>query len=198
MSLDAGLYLVPEGYLAAVVTHLETTAVAVPDSLFPDDVSIEKDVPSVERYRSLFRAIGAPWLWTSRLKLSDADLAEILSHQDVEVWLLRRNGIDIGVVELDFRVAGECELAFFGLIPTETGGGLGKAMMSFAQKRGFSRPIKRFHLHTCTLDSPKAVPFYLASGLRPTRREVEIFEDPRLAGYLGEATAPQHPLINPK
>ena len=53
----------------------------------------------------------------------------------------------------------------------------------------------RFWLHTCNLDSPQALPFYIRSGFRPYRYAVEIQEDPRLAGLLPRDAAPHIPLI---
>jgi hypothetical protein len=50
-------------------------------------------------------------------------------------------------------------------------------------------------LHTCTLDHPRAVPFYLRSGFRPFKREIEIFDDPRALGKLPRDAAPDVPLF---
>ena len=88
------------------------------------------------------------------------------------------------MLELDFRDPGACELAFFGLTAAMQRRGVGRAMMRVAVDRAFAKPIERLLVHTCTLDSPAALPFYLRSGFRAVRREVEIFADPRLGGLL--------------
>jgi hypothetical protein len=46
--------------------------------------------------------------------------------------------------------------------------------MNRAIERAWSRPIRRFWAHTCTLDHPSALGFYKRSGFRPFRRQVEI------------------------
>ena len=45
--------------------------------------------PDPEWYRGLFRRIGADWLWTSRLRLPDEDLARVIRRTGVEVYTLR-------------------------------------------------------------------------------------------------------------
>jgi hypothetical protein len=49
-------------------------------------------------------------------------------------------------------------------------------------------------VHTCTLDGPSALPFYMAQGFVPYARFVEVFPDPRGLGLLGEE-APQVPVL---
>ncbi len=56
-----------------------------------------------------------------------------------------------------------------------------------------SRPL--LTVHTCTLDSPVALPFYLSCGFRAVRREVDVFPDPRCDGVLPTDSAPQMPLL---
>ncbi|WP_431358158.1 GNAT family N-acetyltransferase [Sulfitobacter albidus] len=75
------------------------------------------------------------------------------------------------------------------------GTGAGRALMNTAITHAFARPIARFHVHTCTLDSPQAVAFYIRSGFIPTRRQVEIADDPRITGLHPDTSAPQIPLI---
>ncbi len=87
-------------------------------------------------------------------------------HPDVEAYALVENGTDIGLLELDFRVEGEAELAYFGLVPGTTGKGIGRSLMDEAIRRAFGRPIRRFFVHTCSLDHPGAVSFYVRSGFR--------------------------------
>src|SRR3954447_19478633 len=89
--------------------------------------------PQPERYRALFRLVGAPWLWFSRLILDDAHLAEIIQHPKVELHsVIDENGSEVGILELDFREAHECELAFLGLVPELSGQGHGKWLLAEA------------------------------------------------------------------
>ena len=195
MSLGAGLYPVPAGHLAAVITDFEMTARVMDDMPFPNGVTASKETVNLTAYRELFRAIGTPWLWTSRLLLNDEDLQKAIGDPKVETWIIRRDGDEIGLIELDFKTERQCELSFFGVIPSEMGQGLGKPMMAMAQSRAFAASIDRLYLHTCTLDSPRAVGFYQSSGFRAVSRTVQIFEDPRPTGLLPADTAPNQPAI---
>ena len=65
--------------------------------------------PGIAWYRALYRAIGEEWLWTSRLRKSDAELAALLNAEGVEVYALTSEEQDCGLLELDFRIAGEGE-----------------------------------------------------------------------------------------
>src|SRR5205823_3647873 len=119
-------------------------------------------------YRTLFQRIGTPWLWYSRLTLDDGALAAIIEDPLVEISAVTdRNGVEIGLLELDFRSAGECEIAFFGLVPELTGKGHGRWLMAQAVALAWSRPIARLWVHTCSLDHPSALSFYRAQGFVP-------------------------------
>lgn len=146
-------------------------------------------------YRLLFRAVGAEWLWFSRLRLPDAALAEILNDSQVEAYAVHDGRDAVGLLELDFRAPGECELAFFGLAASHVGQGAGRWLMQEATTRAWARGITRFHVHTCTLDHPDAVAFYVRSGFSPYKREVEIAPDPRLTGELPRHVGAHAPVI---
>lgn len=198
--LADGAYDVPAGMIAAVVTHLEMTAPPVPSSArLPAGVVLRQiETPEIDWYRDLFTRVGAlDWLWLSRLRMPPSELASILADSRVELRALEIGGRAEGLLELDFREDGACELAFLGLTQVAQGRGAGRAMMAVAIGRAFARPIDRLHVHTCTLDSPVALPFYLRSGFRAVRREVEVFHDPRLSGLLPGSAAPSQPVIRP-
>ena len=154
-----------------------------------------------ERYRLLYRRIGAPWLWWSRLALDDAALAAIIHDPAVELYAVTdRARVEIGMLEVDFRVPGACEIAFFGFVPKATGHGFGKWLMRRALQRAWFRnegagEVERVWVHTCTLDDPRAVAFYGAQGFVPHARFVEVFRDPRAAGLLPADMGALHPLI---
>nr|WP_095589889.1 GNAT family N-acetyltransferase [Actibacterium ureilyticum] len=196
--LSEGFHDVPAGCVAAVVTHLEMRAPPAPRPA-PDlpGLSFHRiQAPGTDWYRALYARVGAQdWLWFSRLAMAEAALAVILKDPDVEVYTLRRDGQDLALLELDFRVPGECELAFFGVAPELIGTGAGRGLMTHAIARAWARPIRRFHVHTCTLDHPAALGFYIRSGFTPTRRQIEIAPDPRLGGTLPDDAAPQVPIL---
>jgi hypothetical protein len=50
-------------------------------------------------------------------------------------------------------------------------------------------------VHTCTLDHPDALAFYLRSGFHAYARRVEVADDPRLTGLIPRAVAAHVPII---
>jgi len=195
--LKDGYWKVPPGRLASVVTYLEMTA---PPVLPPpgQDVwpVVRVESPDLDWYRKLYRAVGEPWLWFSRLRMTDAQLASILHHPAVEVHALRVDGADKGLLELDCRTPPDIEIQYFGVTPDLIGRGAGSQLMRCALERAWSLHPRRLHLHTCTLDHPGALKFYLKWGFRPWKRAVEVAPDPRLTGDAPPAAAPHIPLIS--
>ncbi|MBA3835847.1 MAG: GNAT family N-acetyltransferase, partial [Sphingomonas sp.] len=96
---------------------------------------------------------------------------------------------------LDFRAAGQCELAFIGLVPELAGEGHGRWLLAEAVSRAWRQGIERVHVHTCTLDHPAALGAYRRAGFVAYRRAIELFSDPRLRGILPRDCAPQVPLV---
>ncbi len=199
MDLANGFYDVPAGRVATVVTHLEMRQRASPRATaVPQGVSIRRvDQPDASWYRDLYRRVGEDWLWFSRLKMEVQALERIIRSSDVEIHALVAGGRDEGLLELDFREPGACELVFFGVTRLLIGSGAGRLLMNEAISRAWARPIDRFWVHTCTLDHPGALVFYERSGFRTTRQQIEIADDPRLAGLLPRTAAPHVPMCGP-
>ena len=196
---EPGLYAVPPGKIAAVVTWLEMTRPPeLPVPRAPEGFALARlERPEPGHYLRLFRAVGARWLWFSRLALEAVELRQILEDPRVEVHAVRHGEREIGLLELDFRPGQECELAFLGLTDAYQGRGLGRWLIEEAIARAFARPVRRLFVHTCTLDHPGALAFYRRAGFRAYARSVEIADDPRLRGLLPEEAAPQVPLLRP-
>jgi GNAT superfamily N-acetyltransferase len=197
-TLAPGTVAVPPGHLATIVTSLEMLR-PPPSRLgrpFPPGLALaplERADP--ETYRSLYREVGADWLWFSRLTLAEDALTAILADDDVEIFALRQDGRNVGMLELDFRQPGTCELVFLGLTGDAVGTGIGRTLMNAAIGRAWARPIARFWVHTCTLDHPGALAFYRRSGFVPFAVHVEVAPDPRLDGTLPRYCAPHVPLL---
>ena len=188
---------VPDGKIAAVVTHLQMFERPTPRAV-PQVAAelVEHDRPDLDWYRDLFMRVGGTdWMWFSRLGLTDADLTAILHRDDVWIYSVRVDGRDEGMLELDFRIPNDCELGYFGLTAAMVGTGAGRWLMEHALDKAWSQPIDRFHVHTCTLDSPQALPFYMRSGFTAYARQIEIADDPRKIGVLPADSAPQEPII---
>ncbi|WP_066799084.1 GNAT family N-acetyltransferase [Sphingomonas soli] len=192
-----GLTPVPGDQLAAVSTAMEMVERPRPRPLPPSPFRLSHWVaPESEPYLALFRRVGAPWLWYSRLAMDDARLRVLLDDPKIEIYAaVDRAGIEIGMIELDFRVEGTCGLAYFGLVPELTGKGHGNWLMAHALAFAWRKQVRRVWVHTCTLDHPNALPFYRRHGFVPTKRTLETFPDPRLLGLLPMDTAPQIPVL---
>jgi GNAT superfamily N-acetyltransferase len=184
---------IPDGQVGAVVTYLEMTARPKPRPLPAAPLRLERwRDPDPARYRLLFRRVGGKWLWFSRLTMSEdklrGEIAEV--HAVVDP-----TGVEVGMVELDFRTAGECLIRFLGLVPELAGRGHGKWLFAQTLALAWRPGVEIVRVNTCSLDHPAALPAYLAAGFRAVRRAFESFPDPRLTGLLPEDVAPQLPLL---
>jgi GNAT superfamily N-acetyltransferase len=195
--LSDGFHDVPRGKVAMVVTDLEMTTPQSRECARPDGLDFGPLEVTADTYRDLFCRIGAPWLWFSRMVLDDAALNVILNDDQVHLYTLRKNGQPKALLELDFRTKSTCELAYFGVTPELIGKGAGAYLMDRAIELAFAAPIQRFHLHTCTIDSPQALGFYQRSGFLPIRQQIEIADDPRLTMGYDRTLAPHVPIFDP-
>jgi GNAT superfamily N-acetyltransferase len=197
LDLPNGYYELPPGKLANIATYLDMKE--LPRRILSDFASDLALVPvggmPVSDYRSHFKAVGKNLLWFSRLLMTDDELQSVLANPAVASYTLQRGDRMLGLLELNFEDMANCELAFFGLVPDAVGNGLGRMLMDEAIRRAFAKPIGRLWLHTCTLDHPAALAFYLRSGFTPYARMVEIHDDPRLQGKLPLEAAPQIPVF---
>ena len=196
MILPDGYSDVPAGKIAAVVTHLEMIA---RPALRPDPPGAwtlrRVEAPGLDWFRDLYRRVGEEWLWISRIRMSDAELAAIIRSPLMEIYALAHEGCDEGLLELDFREPGQCEFVSFGVTEKFVGAGAGRWLMNRALELAWSRPIARLWLHTCTHDHPSAVAFYQRCGFRAFRRQIEIEDDPRLDGTAPRGAAGHVPII---
>lgn len=196
MILPDGYSDVPNGKIAAVVTHLEMTAPPARRADPPGGWTLRKvDAPSLPWYRDIFRRVGEDWLWFSRARMNDAELAAIIHAAEIEVYALVLDGRDEGLLELDFREPGQCELVYFGVTADLIGTGAARFLMNRALERAWSHDVRRVWVHTCTFDHPAAVAFYQRSGFRAFRRQIEVAHDPRLDGTAPRDAAKHVPII---
>jgi GNAT superfamily N-acetyltransferase len=197
MILPDGYSDVPAGKIAAVVTHLEMTErPALPRDPAGAWTLRRVEAPALDWFRELYRRIGEEWLWFSRLRMPDAQLAAIVQSPSAEIYALVLDGRDEGLLHLDFRTAGQCELSMFGVTAKLIGTGAGRWLMNRALELAWSRSVTRVWVHTCSFDHPAALAFYQRSGFRPFRRQIEIADDPRLDGTAPRDVARHVPIID--
>jgi len=185
------------GHIAAVITHLEMHA---PPRLQPEPAGTPYQLrpipkPGLDWYRFLYRTVGENWLWFSRLTLDDEALAKLIHDPAIQVHALRYNGRDAGMLELDARRFPDVEISFLGVVRELIGRGAGRFLLNRALEIAWARSPRRMTVHTCTLDHPRALGFYLRSGFIPYARSVEVADDPRLHGLLPRSAAPQIPIM---
>jgi GNAT superfamily N-acetyltransferase len=200
MILRDGYSDVPTGKVAAVVTHLEMVA---RPTLPPDPVgdwTLRKvGHPGLDWFRELYLRVGSEWLWFARISMADAELAARIQSPQVDVHALVFEGRDEGLLELDFRQAGACEIGMFGVTAKLIGTGAARWLMNRALELAWAqdsaRNVERVWLHTCTFDHPAALPFYRRTGFRPFRRQIVVGDDPRLDGTAPRDVAAHIPII---
>ena len=134
----------------------------------------------VDVYRALYREVGERWHWRDRLAWSNDRLAEHLARDGVTVFVMRVGDDVAGYFELEQHGDDSVEIAYFGLRPEFFGRGLGGALLTHAVREAWGLGARRVWLHTCTLDSPRALPNYLARGFQPFKEEWYTTEIPPL------------------
>lgn len=187
----------PAGKIATIVTHLEMTEPHAWRAAPRTDVALAAvPEPDLAWYLRLYREIGEEWLWFSRLTLGEQRLAELLADPGCEIFAVRDETGDVGLIELDFSDPVNVEISFFGLVPVAVGRGLGRWLMGEVLRVAWSRPRTRLvWLHTCTLDHPNALSFYLKCGFRAHRRTIEVADDPRLSGLMPRGAGSRLPVL---
>lgn len=135
---------------------------------------------TVAEWRHLYATIGAEWNWHDRDKWTDSKLAERLASPDVVIFRADAalNGLSddiergVGFAELERHDDGSVEIVYFGLTRSAQGFGLGSWLLQRAVDEAWLMGATSVWLHTCTQDSPHALPNYLARGFEVEREEV--------------------------
>ncbi len=197
LNLD-GYTDLPPGKIASIVTFLAMTdrPPARPDPSDAGDLSLKR-LTGRDRalYLEVFSTLGERWMWFSRAAMSPAALSALLDDRDVLAHALVGPEGPCGLLELDFREAGACEIVFFGVYDALVGTGAARWLMNRALELAWRPGIGRVWLHTCHFDHPKALDFYRRSGFAPEKLAIEVVDDPRLHGRLRRDAAPHVPLI---
>ena len=122
-------------------------------------------------YRALYTLVGGPWMWRDRLAWSDDALDAYLASPGVQVWVARAGAEVAGYFELRELTDGDVEIVYFGLVAAFIGRRLGGWLLVRACEIAFALGARHVALNTCTLDSPHALPNYLARGFTIVREE---------------------------
>jgi GNAT superfamily N-acetyltransferase len=140
---------------------------------FPAGFVVRQETCSPDLYRELYGGVGKPYHWRDRLTWTDDQLRAHLGKPSIAVCVLREGDAPRGFFELARQDDGAVEIAYFGLMPSGVGRGLGRALLTTAIAEAWRlQPApSRVWLHTCTLDHPAALPNYLARGFKVTHTE---------------------------
>ncbi|HEX3866684.1 MAG TPA: GNAT family N-acetyltransferase [Gemmatimonadaceae bacterium] len=161
-------------FVDAVRTYLE---LAAPSQLkrapFTDLTArvVRRDEMVPGAFLEIYRAVGWKWGWRDRLFWPAERLAAHLASADISVWECVVGDDMAGFFELQRHDDGSVEIAYFGIVDAFMGRGIGKALLSRAAEEAWALGATRVWLHTCTFDSPRALPNYVARGFRVVRTE---------------------------
>ena len=162
--------------VSTVVTFLEmTTRPSLPTTGFPtSNIRLQHVLkPDIAFYRHLYDAVGRDYMWVNRKHWSDEKLARTIHDDGVEIHCLYVDDRLAGFSELDFRLAPDTEITFFGLMPDFVGTGLSRPFLTAILKEAWRPHIERVHLQTCTCDHPAALPLYQKMGFVAFGRSTE-------------------------
>ena len=140
--------------------------------------------PSVHFYRYLYNMVGQSWLWTDRLKKSDAELDAEINADGIEIYVLYAGGEPAGYIELDRRTKPDIRIAYFGLAPFFIGRGLGRYLLNWAVYLAWSYGPQRLLVATWSFDHPRAFANYQKAGFRPYKQTRGRLIDPRIEGTV--------------
>lgn len=160
--------------VTVVRTYLEMTSRDALKPALSDDPALRvSPAPrgDVALFRRLYREVGRAYHWRDREALTDAELEAHFASPDVQLWILTRDAAPAGFFELRRHADGSVEIVYFGISARVFGRGLGKHLLTCAARSAWEMGANRVWLHTCTLDSPAALPNYLARGFDPVRTE---------------------------
>jgi GNAT superfamily N-acetyltransferase len=149
------------------VSYLELVTEPPPPAERAGSERIAVETPDADAYLALYRRVGGPLRWDTRLLMPRAELEALLSSGRSRIHVVRDAASEpIGFCELDLREFPNLELEHFGLVPEAQGRGIGAWLLSTAVRAEWCAGARRIWLHTDTWDHPAAIPVYERAGFR--------------------------------
>ncbi len=162
------------------VTHLEM--LQEPSLICPSPrgkfALLRAEKPPIHFYRYLYETVGRDYFWVTRRALNDEELAAIIHHDQVYVFVLYLDGSPAGFSELDLRKMPTADLSFLGILPEFLGQGLGRFLLCETIDIAWMHHPRKLTVQTCTLDHPSALPLYQRNGFTPCGQDVVELEEP--------------------
>lgn len=164
--------------LGYTVTYLEMTQ--RPDWVqkpAPEGVTLVRaHNPPAHFFYYLYNTVGADYEWTDMHEWALEDVQTYVGDAAMHVYVAYKHGTPAGFVMLDFREAGICDVAYFGLFPECVGGGLGGWLLREGVRMAWDAGIGKLTVNTCTLDHESALPLYRKVGFAPVHTEEHVRE----------------------
>ena len=166
------------------VTYLELRDAPAPAVSRAGAERIRLEAMSGTDYRELYRRVGEPLRWDTRLDMPIGELESLLAGSSLNTYVLRAGeaagmpggGTALGFCEFERQAFPEIELKHFGLVPEAQGRGLGPWLLSTALGLEWATGASRIWLHTDTWDHPAAVAVYQRAGFRIYDRRYQAVE----------------------
>ncbi len=171
----------PSVRASVVVTFLRMDRPpAEPAPKLPDGMRVRREPDcTVATYRWLYDQIGSEYLWWLRRTMPDRQLAALLRHPAISIYLLEEaDGRVAGFFELDASSWPSVNLNYFGLMPHAIGRGLGLVFLRAAVDEVWRRGAQAMTVNTCTADHPRALPTYMKAGFQTVRALREDWDIP--------------------
>lgn len=156
------------------VTYLELIAAPPRPAPRNGPECIELTAMTRAEYLELYRRVGEPLRWDTRLQMPADELDALLAGGTLHIHVLRAGASPggglrapaLGFCEFDRGSFPQIELKHFGLVPEAQGRGLGPWLLSTALSHEWDHGAGRIWLHTDAWDHPAAVPVYQRAGFR--------------------------------
>jgi ribosomal protein S18 acetylase RimI-like enzyme len=129
----------------------------------PDAEVVRVDPPDPALNRRMYSEVGGPWQWLDRLPWDDERWRAAIERPEIETWVVTERDSTAGYAELE-RTGDEVEIAYFGLLRGFERRGLGGLLLTAVTRRAWELDPRSVWLHTCSLDSPAALPAYERRG----------------------------------
>jgi GNAT superfamily N-acetyltransferase len=155
-----------------VITHLEMRdrAAFVPAPARDGLSARLVDPPDPAFNERMYRTVGGPWQWTDHLGRTASDWASHATQPSLRTYDLVFDREGAGYFEILRHPDASVEIAYFGLLPTFIGRGLGGRALSLCLEAAWEEAPTRVWVHTCTRDHPNALPSYVARGFTRSDR----------------------------
>ncbi|GAA5213843.1 GNAT family N-acetyltransferase [Corallincola platygyrae] len=157
-------------YFLQMLNHGQHQPVACPAGFV-----IQKATHVVPEFNQfMFRAVGGPWRWYSRLSWDYERWVRHLAQPSVTTYTAMYEGSLAGYFELFQHSDNSVELHFFGLLPSFYGKRLGGALLSAAISEAWALNPERVWVHTCSEDHQGALQNYQRRGFELYDQQSEV------------------------